>query len=102
MNAVPLVCGLVKLTANLLKAAALTATLNRSAPAADIAPSVTATKAVSTLYNFMLVVTAPDANVKAVVDPKAISVAALLVTLAVVTGAVELVAPEKVKFFEPV
>ena len=50
----------------------------------------------------MLVVTAPDANVKAVVVPKAISVAALMVTLAVVTGAVELVAHEKVKFFEPV
>ncbi|CAM3492718.1 hypothetical protein AQEC111735_12115 [Aquirufa ecclesiirivi] len=102
VKAVPLICGLVKLTANLLKLAALTATVKRSAPAAEILPSVTATTADSTLYNFMLVVTVPEAKVKAVVEPNAISAAAVLVTLGVVTGAVELVAPEKVKFLEPV
>ena len=98
----PLICGLVKLTANFVIVDALTATVKRSAPAAEILPSVTATTADSTLYNFMLVVTVPDANVKAVAVPKAISVAELLVTLGVVTGAVELVAPENVKFLEPV
>ncbi|CAM3431043.1 hypothetical protein AQEC111735_09080 [Aquirufa ecclesiirivi] len=102
VKAVPFVCGLVKLTANLVIVDALTATVKRSAPAAEILPSVTATTADSTLYNFMFVVTAPEAKVKAVVDPNAISAAAVLVTLGVVTGAVELVAPEKVKFFEPV
>ena len=102
VKAVPFTCGLAKLTANLLKAAALTATVKRSAPAAEILPSLTATTADSTLYNFMLVVTAPDANVKAVVVPKAMSVAELLVTLGVVTGELELVAPENVKFLEPV
>jgi hypothetical protein len=102
VKAVPFVCGLVKLTANLVIVDALTATVKRSAPAAEILPSVTATTADSTLYNFMLVVTAPEAKVKAVVDPNAISAAAVLVTLGVVTGAVELVAPEKVKFLEPV
>ena len=43
-----------------------------------------------------------DHLVIAVVDPKAVAVPVLLDTVGAVTGLVEELAPEKVRFFEPV
>ncbi|CAM4273759.1 hypothetical protein AQBE111736_08785 [Aquirufa beregesia] len=80
----------------------LTTIDNLSAPAADKVPSVTAINAVSASYNFKVVVATPDAKLSAVVEPKAISAAELFAAVGAVTGAVELVAPEYVKFLAPV
>ncbi len=100
----PAVCVAVPVTTRRDAAAALTATLSRSVPAARIVPSVTATTAASTLYSFIEppVVETPLVKVTAVVEPKSIAVAALLVTVGAVTGLVELLAPLKVRFFAPV
>ncbi|CAM3431432.1 hypothetical protein AQEC111735_09100 [Aquirufa ecclesiirivi] len=80
----------------------LTTTDNRSAPAADKVPSVTAINAVSALYNFKVVVATPEVKLSVVVEPKAISVGVLFCAVGAVTGEGELVAPEYVKFLAPV
>ena len=71
-------------------AAALTMTLSRSAPAALIVPSVTATTADSALYSFIEppAVATPFVKVIAVAEPKLIGAAALLVTVGAVAGLV--------------
>ena len=43
----------------------------------------------------------PLVNVFVVVEPKFVAAAALLVTVGAVAGLLELLAPEKVRFFEP-
>ena len=91
----------------LLGAAAETVTVSRSLPLeAEIAPSVTAMFAVSTLYNTIeptppAVLETPAVNVFVVVDPNATADGVLLVTVGAVTGFDELFAPLNVKFFEP-
>src|SRR5438067_1315990 len=86
--------------------AAVTTTVRRSAPAALRVPSVTAMFAVSALYSFMAptppaVLETPAVNVLVVLEPKLVAAAALLVTVGAVTGLPELLAPEKVRFFDP-
>ena len=96
MKAVPLLCVLAKLTANLLKLAGLTVTDKRSEPAASMLPSVTATTAVSTLNNSKLAVATPLLKLMLVVVPNAV-----LSTFAEVTGLLDAFAPEKLKFLAP-
>ncbi|CAM3913770.1 hypothetical protein AQAU111925_13215 [Aquirufa aurantiipilula] len=91
VKAVPFTCGLAKLTANLLKLVAVTATASRSAPPAEIVPSVAATKADSALYNTIAAVATPLVNVKLVPVPKSV-----VATVGAVLGLNELLAPEKV------
>ncbi|CAM3925895.1 hypothetical protein AQAU111925_13525 [Aquirufa aurantiipilula] len=93
----PLVCGLVKLTANLLNDPALTATVKRSEPAADMLPSVAANTADSTWYKFKLAVATPLLKLMLVAVPTFVPA-----TVAAVTGELELVAPENVKLLAPV
>ncbi|CAM3491614.1 hypothetical protein AQEC111735_12040 [Aquirufa ecclesiirivi] len=91
VKAVPLICGLAKLKANLLKLASETVTDRRSAPAAEILPSVAATVADSALYKAMLAVATPFVNVKLVPVPKLVPA-----TVGAVLGLNELAAPENV------
>ncbi|CAM4376063.1 hypothetical protein AQBE111736_13880 [Aquirufa beregesia] len=102
VKAVPLICGLVKLTANLLKLASATVTDKRSAPAATIEPSVVAIIAASALYNFKLAVATPLLKVTTVAVPKFTALAFLSETVGAVTGLEELNAPEKVNDLSPV
>ena len=85
-------------------AAALTTTLSRSAPAALIVPSVTATIADSALNSFIEPPTlaTPLAKVIAVAEPKLIGAAALFVTVGAVAGLVLLFAPLNVRLWLPV
>ena len=87
-------------------AAGVTLTVSRSVPAALRVPSLTAIVADSTLYSFIeptppAVLETPAVNVLVVAVPKFVAAAALFVTVGRVTGLVELLAPEKVRFFEP-
>src|SRR5258706_3665 len=80
-------------------AVAVTATVNRSAPAALSVPSVTAMFGDSTLYSFIEppLEETPPVKVTAVVEPKLIADAALFVTVGAVIGLVELLAPLQVR-----
>ena len=106
--AAPAVPLLLPVTTSREAAAAVTATVSRSEPLeAAIVPSVTATFAVSALYSFSaptppLVLETPAVKVFVVVEPKLVAAAALLVTVGAVTGLLDELAPEKVRFFEPV
>ncbi|CAM3922555.1 hypothetical protein AQAU111925_13465 [Aquirufa aurantiipilula] len=80
-----------------MKVVALTATAKRSAPAAEIAPSVTATEADSALNKTIEAVATPSVNVRLVVLPKFIPP-----TVGTVLGLNELLAPEKVSDLDPV
>ena len=59
VKAVAFTCGVAKLTANLLYAAGLTVTDNRSEPPADKVPSVAAIVALSALYKAIVAVATP-------------------------------------------
>ncbi|CAM3492467.1 hypothetical protein AQEC111735_12105 [Aquirufa ecclesiirivi] len=102
VKAVPLICGLAKLTANLLKLASETVTDKRSPPVDEILPSVVETTAASALYNFKLAVATPLLKVTTVAVPKFTSLAFLSVTVGAVTGLEELKAPENVNDLSPV
>ncbi|CAM3431309.1 hypothetical protein AQEC111735_09095 [Aquirufa ecclesiirivi] len=103
VKGLPFTCGPDKLTANLLKVAALTATLKLSPPVELIDPSVTETVADSTLYNDIGTEDAsPFVNVITVAVPKLMAAAFLSVTVGFVAGLVETLAPEKVKDLSPV
>ncbi|CAM3913273.1 hypothetical protein AQAU111925_13155 [Aquirufa aurantiipilula] len=80
-----------------MKVAALTVTVKRSAPPAEIVPSVAATRADSALYNTIAAVATPLVNVKLVPVPKSV-----VATVGAVAGLEELFAPEKVIVWEPV
>ena len=103
----PATCEPEPVTTNRVAACGVTDTVNRSLPLeAEIAPSVTAMFAVSTLYNTIeptppAVLETPAVNVFVVVDPNATADGVLLVTVGAVTGFDELFAPLNVKFFEP-
>src|SRR5438132_1108680 len=102
----PAVCAALPVTTRRVALFEVTATVRRSAPAALRVPSVTAMVAVSALYSFIVptppaVLETPLANVFVVTEPKFVAVGVLLVTVGAVTGLVELLAPEKVRFFEP-
>src|SRR6266852_7481537 len=105
---VPAVWAALPVTTKRVAAAAVTPTVRRSLPVeAAMVPSVTAMLAVSTLYSFIeptppAVLETPAVNVFVVTEPKFVAVGVLLVTVGAVTGLVELLAPEKVRFFEPV
>ncbi|CAM3850990.1 hypothetical protein AQAU111925_09270 [Aquirufa aurantiipilula] len=103
MNAVPLVCGLAKLTTNLLKAAVLTVTLKLSPPVELIEPSVTDMVADSVLYKDIGTEEAtPFVKVITVPVPKLMAAAFLSVTVGFVAGLLEIFAPENVNVLSPV
>src|SRR5947208_8218545 len=103
VKATPFVCGLVRLSANLARIAALAVTVRRSVPAALIVPSVTAIVAVSALNSVITPLEAPETlarpllKVIVVAVPKFTAVPVLLVTVGLVTGLVDAFAPEKVR-----
>ncbi|CAM4374668.1 hypothetical protein AQBE111736_13840 [Aquirufa beregesia] len=92
-----MVCGLAKLKLNLAKAAADTATVNRSEPDVEIPASVAETIALSALNKIMLAVATPLVKVTFIAVPKFTPL-----TVGFVTGLAELVAPEKVMLLTPV
>ncbi|CAM3491581.1 hypothetical protein AQEC111735_12035 [Aquirufa ecclesiirivi] len=92
-----MICGVAKLTANLLYVAGLTVTDKRSAPAADKVPSVAAIVALSALYKTIDPVATPAVKVMLVAVPKFVPA-----TVGAVEGLVELAAPENVIFLAPV
>ena len=110
--AAPAVCGEEPVTTNFAETSGLTVTESRSVPVVVIEveplpPSVAlaTTFAVSTLYSFIerpVVFATPAVKVSAVRDPKLIAVAELFVTVGVVAGLVEALAPEKVMLWLPV
>ncbi|CAM3494489.1 hypothetical protein AQEC111735_12195 [Aquirufa ecclesiirivi] len=97
VKAVPFVCGLVKLTANLVIVDALTVTFKVPPVFELIVPSVAFTVAASTLYNTIEPVATPAVKVKLVAVPKFVPA-----TVGLVTGLSELAAPENVMFLAPV
>ena len=97
VKAVPLICGLVKLTTNLLKLDSEAVTDKRSDPAATIVPSVAAMVASSDLYKIIDAVATPFVKLKLVAVPKSVPP-----TVGTVTGLLELFAPETVILCEPV
>ncbi|CAM3490956.1 hypothetical protein AQEC111735_11980 [Aquirufa ecclesiirivi] len=92
-----MLCGLVKLTANLVNVDSETVTAKRSEPAATIEPSVAAIVALSALYNTKLAVATPLLKLMFVAEPTFVPA-----TVGAVTGEEELDAPEKVKLLVPV
>ena len=97
MKAEPLVCGLVKLTANLLKVEGLTVTFKVPPVFELIDPSVALIVAASALYKAMLPVATPAVKVKLVAVPKFVPA-----TVGLVAGLLDAAAPEKVMFLAPV
>src|SRR5260221_576294 len=84
-------------------AAAVTATLRRSAPAALIVPSFATMVADSALYSFIVPEATPVVNVRDVLAaPKFWSTARRSRKVGAVTGLVELEAPVKVSVWLPV
>ena len=107
LKTVPLVCGLARFTANLFIPAAETVTDKRSLPLELMEPSVTLMIAASALYSVITPLLPPETvatpllKLIAVAEPKAIAVPVLFITVGAVTGSVELLAPEKVRFLVP-
>ena len=97
VKATPLFCGLVKLTANLLKVAGDTVTDKRSEPVDEIVPSVADTVDDSALYNTIVPLATPFINVKLVAVPKSVAP-----TVGTVAGLLEVLAPENVMSLAPV
>ncbi|CAM3912779.1 hypothetical protein AQAU111925_13145 [Aquirufa aurantiipilula] len=91
VKAIPVTCGLARLTASLLKLFSVTVTDKRSTPPADMVPSVASIIADSALYNTIEAVATPLLKFKLVPVPKSVEA-----TVGAVAGLVELVAPEKV------
>ncbi|CAM3491885.1 hypothetical protein AQEC111735_12085 [Aquirufa ecclesiirivi] len=91
VKAEPFICGLVKLTANLVNVDSETVTDKRSPPTAKIVPSVAAIVADSALYNTMDVVATPLVKVKLVAVPSSFPP-----IVGAVAGLAELFAPENV------
>ncbi|CAM3491377.1 hypothetical protein AQEC111735_12000 [Aquirufa ecclesiirivi] len=81
----------------MLKVEEATVTLKRSDPDAEILPSVTATKALSALYNTKFAFATPLIKVRLVLVPKFTPA-----TVGVVAGDKDVLAPEKVNDLEPV
>ncbi|CAM3922705.1 hypothetical protein AQAU111925_13480 [Aquirufa aurantiipilula] len=97
VKAVPLTCGLVKLTANLDMVDGLTVTFNVPPVFELMVPSVAFTIADSALYKAIEPVATPAVKVKLVAVPKSVSA-----TVGAVAGLDELFAPENVMFLAPV
>ncbi len=93
----PLICGLVKLTANFVILDSETVTANVPPVFELMVPSVAFTAAASALYKIIEPVATPAVKVKLVAVPKLVPA-----TVGVVAGLGEANAPEKVKFLEPV
>ncbi|CAM4371214.1 hypothetical protein AQBE111736_13725 [Aquirufa beregesia] len=92
-----MVCGLVRLTTNLLNGDAATSTPKRSAPDVVMALCVATTLTVSALYKTMLAVATPLLNEILVAVPKLVPP-----TVGTVTGLEELAAPVNVTDLVPV
>ena len=105
MFVAPAVCEVEPVTANYVAEPVLTLTVKRSAPLVVIAPWVATMLAVSTLYSVIerpVVLATPLVNVSAVSEPKLIALLELFVTVGVVAGLLEALAPEKVMLWLPV
>ncbi len=96
VNAVPLICGLVKLTTNLEKLAGLTVTFKVPPVFELIVPSLAFTVADSAWYNIIVAEATPAVKVMLVPVPKFVPA-----TVGAVTGLMELAAPEKVMVLAP-
>ncbi|CAM4374560.1 hypothetical protein AQBE111736_13825 [Aquirufa beregesia] len=92
-----MICGLAKLTANLVNVDSETVTDNRSEPVATIEPSVAAIVALSALYKIILAVATPLEKLMLVAELTLVPA-----IVGAVAGEEELLAPEKVKLLVPV